>query len=96
MCPYKSRTKIFNPTKEKPVHSLECTFWDLSITNEEKKNEPEPSSFVCLRCCNQGSRGGFTPVTIQVGIGSFSGFTYRSLLSPLGPQSMQMSHFVDG
>lgn len=26
----------------------------------------------------QGGKGGFTPVTIQVGIGSFSGFTYRS------------------
>lgn len=66
----KSSTENFNPTKEKPVHSLEHTSW-IWAAQMEKKNETEPRWFICLGCCNQGSKGGFTPVTIQVGIGSF-------------------------
>lgn len=41
MCPYKSRTKIFNPTREACTQSR-THILDMSITNEEKENETEP------------------------------------------------------
>lgn len=39
-CPYKSRTKFFNPTKEKPVHSLEHTSWIWASQMKRRKMKP--------------------------------------------------------
>lgn len=94
MGPYKSRTTILNPTEEKPV----CTqskahILDMSITNEEKKNDR--AKVVCLPWVPEpGCEGGTTPLPIPVGAGVFSGFPYSSLLCPPGPWSTQMSHLV--
>lgn len=40
-CPYKSRTKIFNPTKEKPVHGLEHTSWISASQKKRRKKESQ-------------------------------------------------------
>lgn len=90
MCPYKNRTNIFNPTKEKPVYSL-----DTHLGHEHHKWGGEKWNSQWLLCLGAeiGGQVGFSR-TIQVGVGSFPGFTYKSLLCPLGPVHA-MSHLVD-
>lgn len=58
--PYKSRTKILNPTEEKPV----CTqsrahTWDTSITNEEERTKQRQGG-LSAPGADSGRDGGIT------------------------------------
>lgn len=81
---------MFNPTKEKPVYSL-----DTHVGSEHHGGR-EAVTQSRRRICSGAEVGGRwgTPGTSQVGVGSFSGFTYKSLLCPVGP-GHAVSHLVD-
>lgn len=64
---------------------------EVSITEGEKQSDTEPAADLL----GGGGRGkvGYSR-NQSVGVGSFSGFTYKSLLCPVGP-GHAVSHLVD-
>lgn len=84
LCPYKSRTTTFNPT-EMRTQSRAHLIWASQRRGEKYTRSRWSICFRSYSCPQVVNQVGFIPITIQVGIGSFSGFTYRSLRSHLKP-----------